>query len=383
MLLPLLLNTLVAAANLLLQTARQRVVLDSVLFIHQLQGDSTGVHIKGIMHPAAGSVVRLGSWMEIAPALGAPSPADMAHHRVCYGVLGSDAVSAHNCEVLGGEALFGLPRVRMAPRQGLAAAVGARFAGRFGESTAPRFASEWTPRKTAALILRHCPDGLAVLRQLPTATLYAHLERRTGGQASGRWERFAGAETPVRLFDDRLCSPPPPPPPPLPMPPVPPLPRRVLWSYDVHSSPMEDLRWLLAPLGVSFVMQSLKPTREMPQRHLPNHQQRAFDLLSKENLGSTWGAPRMGVMPPSEEDRRKVAAVMASDPAVASVDGFVCQYAASFCELLMALNRSLIVIANVRIEAGRVDHPDQFRRWAGNLRRIAASTRNVVAANNR
>ena len=91
----------------------------------------------------------------------------------------------------------------------------------------------------------------------------------------------------------------------------------------------------------------------------------------------------MGVMPPSEEDRRKVAAVMASDPAVASVDGFVCQYAASFCELLMALNRSLIVIANVRIEAGRVDHPDQFRRWAGNLRRIAASTRNVVAANNR
>eukprot|EP00965_Chrysotila_dentata_P056132 1860433-Pleurochrysis_carterae.AAC.5 len=52
------------------------------------------------------------------------------------------------------------------------------------------------------------------------------------------------------------------------------------------------------------------------------------------------------------------------------------------CELYMPFNRSLLVLASVNLELGR-ENPQRWAEWVASLRAIAASPRNVVAANNR
>ena len=64
-------------------------------------------------------------------------------------------------------------------------------------------------------------------------------------------------------------------------------------------------------------------------------------------------------------------------------DVFVCQYLTSLCEVYMGFNRSILIIAPVRYELGRHDDADKWEQLNVNLRRIASSPRNVVAANNR
>ena len=86
------------------------------------------------------------------------------------------------------------------------------------------------------------------------------------------------------------------------------------------------------------------------------------------------------------------------DEEMARVDIVTCSHPASNCELFLPLNKSMIVLATTRIEFGRND-PEvgwrkpimdkqspatgdvRWREWVHNLRLIAASKRNVVAAN--
>jgi hypothetical protein len=65
-----------------------------------------------------------------------------------------------------------------------------------------------------------------------------------------------------------------------------------------------------------------------------------------------------------------------------SADAFLCTYAFASCvELFMPFNRSIIVIFTTRFETGRHD-AKSWRSWIQQLRRVAASPYNVVAANN-
>ena len=64
-----------------------------------------------------------------------------------------------------------------------------------------------------------------------------------------------------------------------------------------------------------------------------------------------------------------------------SVDAFVCLHPAATCELFMPFNRSIIIVATTRYDAGRRSIGD-WRRWNDRLALITADSRNVVAANN-
>ena len=74
-------------------------------------------------------------------------------------------------------------------------------------------------------------------------------------------------------------------------------------------------------------------------------------------------------------------AVYGSDPEFQSVDAFVCQHPAATCELFVPFNRTIIILATIRYDNGRLGVSD-WMRWNDGLTRIAADERNVVAANN-
>ena len=86
------------------------------------------------------------------------------------------------------------------------------------------------------------------------------------------------------------------------------------------------------------------------------------------------------------------------DVEMARVDIVTCSHPASNCELYLPLNKSMIVFATTRIEFGRYDvevgwrkpimdkqssmvADVRWREWVHNLRLIASSKRNIVAAN--
>ena len=70
-----------------------------------------------------------------------------------------------------------------------------------------------------------------------------------------------------------------------------------------------------------------------------------------------------------------------NDPQMKQVDAFLCHHAAGLCEVFMAFNKSLVVVASTRYEIGRYD-AERWKLWNNNLRAIAAHPRNIVAANN-
>lgn len=64
-----------------------------------------------------------------------------------------------------------------------------------------------------------------------------------------------------------------------------------------------------------------------------------------------------------------------------SVDAFICMHPAATCELFIPFNRTLIILATIRYDNGRVAVRD-WRRWNTRLADIAADSRNIIAANN-
>lgn len=86
-------------------------------------------------------------------------------------------------------------------------------------------------------------------------------------------------------------------------------------------------------------------------------------------------------MNPSEETRQKFYNFYKEKKEMSLVDAFVCFHPASMCEIYMAFNRSIIVIASTRYELGRFQ-ADQWKAWNDNLKKIASDPKNLVAANN-
>jgi len=69
------------------------------------------------------------------------------------------------------------------------------------------------------------------------------------------------------------------------------------------------------------------------------------------------------------------------DPALKSVDAFLCYDPIFLCELFEPFNRSLIIIATGRYYVGR-GAKKTWKRWNRKLSRLAASPRHVIGANN-
>jgi len=141
----------------------------------------------------------------------------------------------------------------------------------------------------------------------------------------------------------------------------------VIWSNDYHVSPIHDLKYLLKPLGVTFIDKSLSG-----HCHITNtcEGKKSLKVINRDNAMNL----DPSLIPKFYETYK-------NDVELQSVDAFVCFHPASMCELFMPFNKSLIVIASTRYELGRfgVDH---WTRWNNNLVQIAQTPGNVVGGNN-
>jgi len=141
----------------------------------------------------------------------------------------------------------------------------------------------------------------------------------------------------------------------------------VLWSNDYHISPINDLKHLLKPLGVSFIDKSFSG-----HCYITNtcEGQKSLKVINRDN-----GMNLDPSLIPIFYDAYK------NNAELQTVDAFVCFHPASMCELFMPFNKTLVVIASTRYELGRFG-TDRWKKWNSNLERIAATPPNVVGANN-
>lgn len=142
----------------------------------------------------------------------------------------------------------------------------------------------------------------------------------------------------------------------------------VIWSNDYHISPINDLKYLLKPLGVSFIDKSLSG-----HCHITNTCQgkNSLKVINRDNAMNL----NPSLIP-------QFYSAYKNDVELQSVDAFVCFHPASMCELFMPFNKTLIVIASTRYELGRFG-ADRWTRWNSNLVQIANIPTNVVGGNNR
>jgi len=142
----------------------------------------------------------------------------------------------------------------------------------------------------------------------------------------------------------------------------------VIWSNDYHISPINDLKNLLKPLGVSFIDKSLSGHCQITNTCEGKN---TLKVINRDN-----GMHLDPSLIPKFYEAYK------NDAELQSVDAFVCFHPSAMCELFMPFNKSLIVIASTRYELGRFG-VNRWTTWNNNLRRIAEVPTNVVGGNNR
>lgn len=142
----------------------------------------------------------------------------------------------------------------------------------------------------------------------------------------------------------------------------------VIWSNDYHISPINDLKHLLKPLGVSFIDKSLSGHCQITNTCEGKNTLKVINRDNAMHLDPS-------LIPKFYEAYK-------NDAELQSVDAFVCFHPAAMCELFMPFNKSLIVIASTRYELGRFG-VNRWTTWNNNLKRIAEAPTNVVGGNNR
>ena len=141
----------------------------------------------------------------------------------------------------------------------------------------------------------------------------------------------------------------------------------VLWSNDYHISPINDLKHLLKPFGVTFIDKSLSGHCHITKTC---EGKKSLKIINRGN--AMYLNPSL--IPKFYEAYK-------NDAELQSVDAFVCFHPTSMFELFMPFNKSLIVIASTRYELGRFG-VDRWTRWNNNLVQIAKAPSNVVGGNN-
>jgi len=142
----------------------------------------------------------------------------------------------------------------------------------------------------------------------------------------------------------------------------------VIWSNDYHISPIRDLKFLLKPLGVSFIDKSFSGHCHITKTC---DGQKSLKIINRGNAMNL----DPSLIPKFYEAYK-------DDVEMKLVDAFVCFHPASMCELFMPFNKSLIVIASTRYELGRFG-TDRWTKWNNKLVQIANTPTNVVGGNNR
>lgn len=108
-----------------------------------------------------------------------------------------------------------------------------------------------------------------------------------------------------------------------------------LWSSDFHISPIADIKNLLADYRVTIIDKSLSG-----HCHLSNTCERDLKVITKQN--------GIRLNPCSNQLRRDFYSAYRTDKEFLSVDGVLCNHAASMCELFMPFGKPLVVIASTR-----------------------------------
>jgi len=108
-----------------------------------------------------------------------------------------------------------------------------------------------------------------------------------------------------------------------------------LWSSDFHISPIADVKHLLNDFGVTVIDKSLSG-----HCHLMNTCETDLRVINKHN--------GIDLTPCTNALRREFYHSYRDDPEMKKVDAFICNHAASMCELFMPFKKPMIVIASTR-----------------------------------
>lgn len=107
------------------------------------------------------------------------------------------------------------------------------------------------------------------------------------------------------------------------------------WSSDFHISPIADIKNIFSKFGPKVIDKSLSG-----HCHLSNTCERDLRVINKQN------GIRLGSCP--NDLIRSFYRSYVNDAEMLSADAIICTHAASMCEIFMAFNKSLVVVASTR-----------------------------------
>lgn len=139
----------------------------------------------------------------------------------------------------------------------------------------------------------------------------------------------------------------------------------VIWSSDMHITPIADVKALLGELGVRFVDKSLSG-----HCHLKGTCATDLRVLTRDNAIEL--APDV---------RRAFFDAYKADREMAEVDLIFVSYPFALMEAYMPFNKTLVVLSSTRYEHGRHE-ADRWAKLNRNAALVARSPHHVVGANN-
>lgn len=157
-----------------------------------------------------------------------------------------------------------------------------------------------------------------------------------------------------------------------------------VWTSDFHAAPFATNQEIYVDAGAVLHAEIDFPNCQF----FPGTCKQRLKVLSNDD----WRGFGLGNCP--NDMRRRFFDAYKDDPEFKRVDAFICSHPVANCELYMPFNRSIIVYATTRAEFGRFDDvvawrqkdinarsPFRWEEWVQNLRLIAATPGNIVAAN--
>lgn len=128
---------------------------------------------------------------------------------------------------------------------------------------------------------------------------------------------------------------------------------RTFWSVDFHIGTLADLVSTMSPWGVKVIGKSLTESSSI-HKYL-NNELKSFEEVKTLKVITRKSALALKdeLDDSSNKLRRDFFEAYLDDPTFKGVDAFVCQFAASMCELYMPFDRPIIVLVSTRYENGR------------------------------
>ena len=170
------------------------------------------------------------------------------------------------------------------------------------------------------------------------------------------------------------------------------LPRRKLWSTDLHAGPIGCQLEMLKTMNLEVVAKIDFPNCAFFRNSDGNNicaDTRKLKVLSYDD----WRGFSLDPSPAAL--RRNFYDAYKHDKEFNDVDYVMCSHPAANCELYLAFNKSIIIYNTQRIEFGRDDEyvwwrqpflgnrTARWQHWSSNLRHLSQNHAHLIAANNR